>query len=243
MQMHSRSFIMPYIGVLGDIVLPRCPPKQIDSCFRRSCIALRVHLRNARNSGRGSRFSAPLLPWRTVRVARCNHCTWTTMHERVASCAAWPVFFISVDLLLALRQRPVPLCGPAMRRDATFATVRDSTPRHRVRYSRIRGTSCTSPRSYHHVAPACHAGGRECRVCNVAGRSYDCRPKASSCPVRALRTPFLFHSPDSRSPLASPFLSKVLPARIDGHDCRKSIFRRLRTGDPPNCTWYFETSD
>lgn len=35
MQMHSRSFIMPRIGVLGDIDLPRCARKQADGCFRR----------------------------------------------------------------------------------------------------------------------------------------------------------------------------------------------------------------
>jgi len=51
-----------------------------------------------------------------------------------------------------------PTLCPTMRRDATFATVHDSTSRHRVWYSYIRGISfsCTSPRCYHHVAPACH---------------------------------------------------------------------------------------
>jgi len=166
--MHSRSFIMPYVGVFDDrsIFLDALQNRQ--TAASSAYVALRqVHLRthrrrnlNRMDGGLTLQRVPSLITHRTlwaVCVARCNHCTWPTMHERVASCAAWPVIFISMDPLLALRQCPVPLCGIAMRRDFCDGARLDA-PIHRMRYSR---TSCTSPRCYHHVAPACQAAPEE----------------------------------------------------------------------------------
>ena len=154
----------------------------------------------------------------------CNHCTWPTMHERVASCAAWPVIFISMDPLLALRQCPVPLCGIAMRRDFCDGARLDA-PIHRMRYIR-------APRAPHHgVTTTLRPRARPHRrkgmpTCNVAGRSYDCRPKASSWAIHTPHTPVLFCSGPAWSPLPSPspplYLSKDT-CPINGYNCKKRI--------------------
>lgn len=79
------------------------------------------------------------------------------------------------------------------RRDATFVTVRDSMPRHRVRYSRIRATSCTSPRfvttTLRLACATAEEGNAACAMSPVAPTTVGRRP--SSCPVRTPRAPFL----------------------------------------------------
>lgn len=118
--------------------------------------------------------------------------------------------------------------GPAMRRGVTRLLRRCATrrPDLTARDTRIRGTSCTTPRRLPPCCAACHAGGRERRVCNVAGRSYDCQPKESSCSIRHT-SPLFFRSgfvvpPWSLLPSLFLFL-KISPARINGHDWDKCL--------------------
>jgi len=149
--MHSRSFIMPCIGVLGDIDFPRCAPKQADGCFRRMYRTPTSSSANARKKFQrrtGTHFSvAPtLITHRTSRTCR----EMQPLHLDDDARASSLLRRVTGDLYIGGSSTgPAPVSHSVIpRRDATFATMRDSTPRHRMRYSRIRGTSCTSSRCF-----------------------------------------------------------------------------------------------
>lgn len=152
---------------------------------------------------------------RVVRVARCIHYTWTTMHDsflrRVTSDlyisgSYWPCARVSSHSLWS-RDATQP-----MRCDATFAT-RQPTPVHTYApHYYVTTTVCCVPRRRKGT----------CRVCNVAGRSYDCRPSHRPVPFADLALPF---SCRIRGP---PRVScSVSPARINGRDCGRNSFRCL----------------
>lgn len=155
-------------------------------------------------------------------AARCTHCTWTTTHDSFLrhvtsdlyiSGSYWPCARVSSHSLWSLRDATQP-----RRCDAMFASRQLDTPVHTYAPPRY-GVFC------HHGLLNARSSSKERnvpRVCNVASRSYDCRPKPSSCSVRTYLA-----LPSSRwiswsSPRVSPALS-VSPARISGRGLVPSI--------------------
>lgn len=122
---------------------------------------------------------------RVVRVARCIHYTWATMHDsflrRVTSDlyisgSYWPCARVSSHSLV------VPRCDAtdAMRRDVCVSTA--DTGAH----------LCTSLLCYHHVTAAYLAEGRERAACAMSSVALTTAGQAIVL-FRSQTSPFLFH--------------------------------------------------
>lgn len=226
--MHSRSFIMPYIGLLGDIDLPRCAPKRL----------LQAHVshsdvficeRARKKSQRGVASACPT-SHNAPYVAGCNHCTWTD-DARASSLLRR----VTGDLYIGGSSTgPAPVSpshsvGPAMRRGATRLLRRCATRRPDLTACDIRAFGAPrAPRhgDYHHVAPRAtpEEGNAACAMSPVAPTTVGQRNRPV--PFAHLARPCFFAA-DSWFPLIpppSPFLFlKISPARINGHDWDKCL--------------------
>lgn len=107
--------------------------------------------------------------------------------------------------------------------DATCFVTRQPTPVHTYAMhltTVLPTTVCCAPRRRKGT----------CRVCNVAGRSQDCRPKPSSCSVRTPR-PSFFMVDSWSSPRLLLFQSHLLESA--GTFAGEGPFRCLRRSDSP----------
>lgn len=174
-------------------------------------------------------------PFSHNRLRCCESCVSrdasTTLGRRctIASCAAWPVIFISVRILLALRQSVVPLSVvPRCRRNR-----RDATRRLRLDTG---AHLCTSLLCVTTAISCCVplAEGRERAACAMSPVVLTTAGQAIVL-FRSQTSPFLFHAGFAVLP-ASLLFSFTCPNQRARSRERSLSLSTLRSDIPRDCT-------
>lgn len=154
---------------------------------------------------------SPITHYSLLRTVYVSRDAPTALGRRctIASCAAWPVIFISADPTGPAPECRPTLCGPATRRSRLDATrcLRLDTGAHLC-------TTMLLPRSV-----ACLVEGRKRAACAMSPVALTTASQAIVL-FRSHTSPFLFHGP----PRVALTLS-VSPARIREYDRARGPFR------------------
>lgn len=169
---------------------------------------------------------------RTVRVARCTHCTWTTMHDSFLRRVTSDLYISGSSTGPAPECRPT-LCGPAMRRNRRDATRRlwlDS--RHRCTPMHL--TTMLLSRS----GPQ-RASPKEGNVPRVqCRRSFLRLPAKAIVLFRSQTSPFLFRVGFAVLPTCLLLFRSYLPESTGTNCGRGSFCCLLRSDSFPDCALY-----